>query len=830
MTRLVFLLLLTAWAGFSNAQSALRSPADFLPHPYGRQFTPHHLMVEYVQYMARESNRVEVISYGQTYEGRPLLLAFISSPANLARLENIRQNNLKAAGFLPGEPEGKPLAIVWLSFGIHGNETGAAESAMNVLHSLASNNPYLDDALIILDPCINPDGYNRYTNWYRQVAPIHADPLPFAREHREPWPGGRPNHYLFDLNRDWAWGAQAETRQRLVQYQRWMPHVHADFHEQFPNSNAYFAPAAEPFHPSVTHWQRDFQTDIGQNIANSFDREGWLYFTREWFDLFYPGYGDSYPTLAGAIGMTFEQAGHSVAGRAIELDNGDILTLQDRIDRHTASALATVETAAQNAPTLAAQFKAFYDRAKNRPPGPHQAFVIRHTNPADQLRAFTRFLDMHQIRYGKAGRKSAAQAYDYRSGLEMQASIHPEDLVISAFQPAGTLAQALLEPAPLLPDSLTYDITAWSLLYAYGFDALALENRLEPEAPWAPAPYPAPNWPNTAPYAYIASWTSLDDARFLAELLQEGFVVRQSLNPFRLQDAGYPQGTLLIIRSDNRHRADFQERIQQLAEARQRPLGIASTGRVDSGGDFGSASMRIVHAPRIALISGEPVRPQAFGAAWHFFEEVLGYPVSILDAASFQPARLKDFDTLILPGGDYSWDEGVRKKLAEWVREGGRVIAIGPALRWLQGMDGVSLVSKDIPTAPESKKEIEPKRYEDREREGLASQISGALFETQADSSHPLCFGLPMPYFSLKTSAQTWGYLEKGWNAVYLSNSPRYFGFAGAKALEKNNKSLVAGAESIGRGAAVYLVDDPLFRGFWSSGQLLFANAVFFGI
>lgn len=233
--------------------------------------------------------------------GRPLLMAFVSTPGNLAKLEALRRNNLRRAGILEGAPDpALDLAVVWLSFSVHGNEAAGSESSMAVLHALADSanertQPWLENTLIVIDPSVNPDGYSRYTHWHRQVSNRQANPDPATWEHLEPWPGGRTNHYLFDLNRDWVWQTQAESRQRMEVYNRWLPHIHVDVHEQGYNSPYYSAPAAHPYHPYITGWQRDFQVEIGRNNARYFDEEGWLYFTRQRFDLFYPSYGDTLP-------------------------------------------------------------------------------------------------------------------------------------------------------------------------------------------------------------------------------------------------------------------------------------------------------------------------------------------------------------------------------------------------------------------------------------------------------------------------------------------------------------------------------------------------------
>lgn len=301
--------------------SQVLSPDQFLGYKLGSRYTPHFKVVNYFKQVAEAvTNLVKLEQYGETNEGRPLLLAYIASAENAPRLESIRMNNLRMAGTTVDKmaASADAPAIIWLSYNVHGNETSSSEAAMLMIYELVNpanirTKQWLKNTVVIIDPCINPDGRDRYVNWFNGVVGKTANPQPFVREHHEPWPGGRSNHYYFDLNRDWAWQTQVETQQRIIKYNQWLPQIHVDFHEQSYNAPYYFAPAAEPFHEVITPWQREFQNIIGRNNAKYFDENGWLYFTKERFDLFYPSYGDTYPTYKGAIGMTYEQEG--IAGQ-----------------------------------------------------------------------------------------------------------------------------------------------------------------------------------------------------------------------------------------------------------------------------------------------------------------------------------------------------------------------------------------------------------------------------------------------------------------------------------------------------------------------------------
>src|SRR5690606_32120602 len=422
---------------------------------------------------------VKMQQYGETNEHRPLYLAYISVAENISNMENIRQNNLRLANLSldKAAPVENTPALVWLSYNVHGNETSSSEAALLTLYELVDpkntqTKEWMKNTLIIMDPCVNPDGRDRYVNWFNSVVGTRYNPIPDAREHREPWPGGRTNHYNFDLNRDWAWQTQVESQQRMKEYNRWMPQVHVDFHEQSINSPYYFAPAAEPYHEVITKWQRDFQVTIGKNNAKYFDQEGWLYFTRERFDLFYPSYGDTYPVYNGSIGMTYEQAGGGSAGLGIITADEDTLTLYDRAIHHFTTSISTIEISSQNAASLVKEFRKYFNDAVSGSIGEYKSYIIKNKpEDAERIKSLISLLDKNGIQYGTG--KGNGKGFDYQTGKEANFSIADGDLVIPASQPRAAMVKVLFEPDPKVADSATYDITAWALPYAYGVTAFA---------------------------------------------------------------------------------------------------------------------------------------------------------------------------------------------------------------------------------------------------------------------------------------------------------------------------------------------------------------------
>lgn len=825
----IFLLVITVT---SKAQTGVQSPSEFLGYELGSQWTPHHKMMDYFWHVADSSPMVEAKKYGDTNEGRKLMLVFVSTEENIEQLEEVRTNNLKRTGLVEGEPTSNSTAIVWLSYNVHGNETSSSEAAMKTIYELVrpenkETKSWLKNSVVIMDPMLNPDGRDRYVHWYKETVGeepnIHVD----AREHHEPWPGGRTNHYYFDLNRDWAWLTQKESQQRIAEYQKWMPHIHVDFHEQGYDEPYYFAPAAKPFHDAITEWQSQFQYSIGQNHAKYFNENGWLYFTREVFDLFYPSYGDTYPIFNGAIGMTYEQAGHSMAGLGILKAEGDTLTLKDRLTHHYTTGLSTIEISSQNADRIVSEFSEYYQTARNNPQGEYKTFVIKADNNPDKLQALFNLLGKHQIEYGKATRSRNLDGYNYRTGETERVRVAENDYLVSAYQPKSVMARIMFEPRPVLEDSLTYDITAWEQHYAYGIDGFALKERLDVE----PATAPEKQVDNSAvgnPYAYLARWQDLSDVGLLADLLKQDINIRFSREDFKIEDKEYEAGTLIITRSDNKNKEEFDSVVQELATKHNQQLNPVATGFVQSGSDFGSASVRYLKKPRIALLSGDGTDAYMVGEIWHYFDKQIDYPLTMLEMDYFNNVDLSKYDVLILPSGYYSdeLNDERLKEIKEWISSGGKLIALKGANKMLVGKDGFNLKwKKDSDQDSTSSEALDD--YGEQQREHISKNNAGSIYKIKMDPSHPLAFGYGDTYFSLKLDADAYAYLEEGWNVGIAEEDALMSGFVGYKAKEELKNTLTFGVQKMGKGSVVYMVDNPLFRAFWYNGKLLFGNAVF---
>ena len=818
------------------AVGQIKSPEEFLVTNYGEHFTPHHLLVDYARYLAEESDYMTIETYGYTNEKRPLVLAKFTTPANHAQIEDIRKSNMNITGLENHTDHNmNEKAILWMSFGVHGNEAAGPESAITVMYKLANpdaaTRAWLDNTVVLIDPTINPDGYSRYSHWVWRIAGKETHPTTSDREHMEPWPGGRTNHYHFDLNRDWAWQTQIESQQRFVKYNQWMPHIHADFHEMGHNSHYYFAPAAKPYHEYMTQWQRDFQIDIGKNHAKYFDKEGWIYFTRESFDLLYPSYGDTYPTFNGAIGMTYEKGGSGRAGRAIIMNNGDTLRLKDRIDHHVTTAMSTIEITSMNADRLVANFKKYYQDNINNPKGKFKAYVIK---ASEGSKALAELFKRNKIDFSYATESQNLNGYHYQSKKDISFQIDPKDIIIDVRQPKSTLLQVLLEPEPMLEDSVTYDITAWCIPFAYGVETYGLST--------VPTVNVADEYdemmdqgePNN-PYAYHFEWGSNDAHRIISALAKGGMRMRVADRTSSIQGDAIDRATVVIMKGDNNHIKDWNAKVTSILNSSSVNWGFLDSGFSDAGGDLGGRRFRLIENPKVLILAGEGTSSYSFGQVWHYFENHLHYPLSIVNKNEMGRVNMDDYDVLIMPDGFYRLNSSEMDELNAWIRGGGKLIAIGGALRNLSDKEGYALAryatesEKKAANKAAEEKALEERLvdYEGQERRRISQIVPGAIVQHKVDSTHPLGYGFDGDYYSLKTSSATYNLLKDAWNVVYVPESFDSYGFIGKELKDRLGGTVSFAVEEKGRGSVIYMVDNPLYRGFWHNGLHLFTNALF---
>jgi hypothetical protein len=809
------------------------SPQEVLGHALGERFTTYAQVREYARALAAASPSVEFRPYGASAGGRELFQVVVARPDNLARLAQILAANAELTRPETSAERARQIAasnpaVVYFSYGVHGNESSSSEAAIWTLWDLATDAPgvrgVLDSLVVVVDPVANPDGRDRYVGWFNSVVGARPNPNREAREHREPWPGGRFNHYHFDLNRDWSWGTQPETRARLATWWSWNPQVHVDFHEMFFNSTYFFFPAAEPINPiyprHVLEWGRRF----GEANAAAFDREGWPYFTGESFDLFYPGYGDSWPSLTGAIGMTYEQAGHGAAGLAIEQNSGDTLTLRARATHHRVAGQATLRTAAAGKTRLLADFA---EGQRSVGAGERDFLLVPGGDPS-RADALVAHLLRQGIQVERAPAPFGARATAY-PGFPARGQFPAGTYRVQARQPNGRLAITLLQTETELRAEYSYDVSAWSLPYAYGVQAFRVA--AGSGGGWTPVvspPEPAAGVsPPAAGLGYLVppgEATAAGMVRFLAA----GGRAQVLGRPATFGGVEWPAGSWYIPVRGN---TDARDRVATAGlGAQARPV---ASGMAERGIDLGSGNVARVELPRVALVSGEGVAATSFGAHWFYLEQELGLPVDVVHGTDLATLDLSVFDVIILPDASPRAVRGAEDPLRAWLQRGGRLVAVGGGAEVVAGWADVALRA-----APAGDEEG-PSRFlagrEERQRREWREEVPGTILPLRLDAAHPLAYGAglegrPTESFALHSGTTIF---EPSAGVETVAHFPaelsRISGVISPSSLQRLEQGAWLVTKRMGQGSVVLFAGDPLFRLFWRSTHPLYVNAVLLG-
>jgi hypothetical protein len=844
---------------------AVPTPRSVLGYEIGERFTPHHRIVAYLEAVAAASPRVSLQRIGETYQGRPLLLLAVTSEANHARLETIQKNALLLADprRLPEGAEVDELVrstpiVVWLSYGVHGNESSSSEAAMQTVYQLAagtdeSTRRLLEGAVVLVDPLLNPDGRDRYVHWFNSVVGRVPNPDPQAAEHDEPWPGGRFNHYLFDMNRDWAWLTQRETQARIAQYVQWMPQVHVDFHEMSYNSTYFFFPADAPINsnlpPKTLEWAKVF----GRGNAAAFDAFGWPYYTAESFDLYYPGYGDSWPSLHAAIGMTYEQAGNSSAGLVIRRDDGTLLALRDRVAHHFTAGVATVRTAVENREAL---LRDFHDARRNAiEEGEKEAlkeFLFVPGKDPVRAAALVDLLIRQGIEVSRAREAFVAEKVHGYLGDTWELEKFPQGTYcVSMRQPAKRLAKALLEPEAELTKIHFYDISAWSLPLAYGVKAYWTEvpttvaKEILAAAP--PVEGRVEGAQSGAVY-YLIPWETNSAPRALYELLDEGFLARVAAKTFELDGKEFGRGTIVVPAAGSP--PSLPERMERLAREHRIVVTASKTGLTDKGINLGSEHVQPLRLPKIAVAMGEGVSATSYGAIWFLLEQEYVIPFSPIPLRSIAESDLSRYNVLIFPDdwGGYgsTLTKEATQKIKDWIERGGTFVGVGGGAFWAakeeggltsattadehDDKEGDSPATGEAPAAPSeaparSKKPRERMKIEEQQAEARKRQVPGTILAVDLDPAHPLAFGYEEHIHVLKAGPRAFNLSKQGYN-VGTFVAGKVSGYISEENQEKLGKKAYLIEIPMGRGHVVLYADDPTFRRFWKGLTRLFLNSI----
>lgn len=800
------------------------------------------------QLAAAVPERVQLVPYATSLEGRPLVLLVVASEANLARLAALRStlDTLADPRRLPGAEAGRLLAdvpaVVWIAGSVHGDEASGGDAALALASYLATSQTpevaeILANCVVIVDPLQNPDGRDRFVTSLRQARGRAPDAEPASAEHQQPWPGGRFSHDLFDLNRDWLVLSHPETRGRVAAMLAWHPMVAVDLHEMGAEQGYFFPPPAAPHHPFLTGEHLGLWDTLGRRMAAAFDEKGWRYWTREVFDSFYPGYGETWPSLLGAVGMTFEQA--SARGPRTRLKDGSVLTHRDAVRHHLLAAFTTCTTVARERQRFVRAW--FEYRMEAVRSGGKRAMVL--ASAADPTRAaeLADLLVRHGIEVFRQG-DSYVAPLGQPAGFLLRTMLERHTPMDEAFE-----AEQVRREAKRLPDEI-YDVTAWSLPLLWGVDVTEV-------ADWSARSGAEPVTAGVLPQgkvvgegrvAFLVPWTGVASARVLAALLAQGWDVGVAAKPFRLAGRDFPRGTL-VVRSGER-RGELRAACEALAARFGVDVVGADSGYADSGIDLGSNSVLPLRPPRVAVLWDTPTSPTSAGHLRHALETTIGYPVTVLRASGLRRADLGHFDVIILPdarGGGYATmlGEGGVARLAQWVRDGGTLVAVGDAGRFL-AEEKVALLGTTVEKRTKTPPATTAEEGHETARFNLAAHVvpeeedpppvPGAILRVTLEGEHLLAAGFPAGAVNVLVDSRRVFLplkLDKGRNVgVYAGEEDLVqSGFvfdASRRMLARKGYLLV---QDHGKGRVIVFAEDPAVRALPRGSMLLLANAVFFG-
>ncbi|AWV96801.1 M14 family zinc carboxypeptidase [Arcticibacterium luteifluviistationis] len=779
-----------------NAQNAF-TPSEFLDYELGSRFTFQADIERYCDYLVNSNpHQFKKVNYGKTEEGRNLFVVIHATEENLKNLQSLRENHLNNIEIYNGEKKSEDILITWYSFNIHGDEASSSEASLKYLHYLASRNTSSSE-IIIVDPCLNPDGREHYVQWYSSVQHKNNHYNENTSERYKPWPQGRYNHYLSDLNRDWVWQVQKESKQRLALYNSWMPHVHADFHEMEPNKSYFFPPPAEPVHDAVMPYQKEILNSIGKDLEKGFEKKNWDYFTEKEFDLLYPSYGDTYSTFNGAIGLTLEQGGGDFAGLMYIQNNGDTLTLKKRIDKHFYTVKSLHETAFRNKTSIISNFQTFHTEAKESGNGIYKNFVIKNDVKAKTL-ALIQFLDNLGIAYQYAHESMPLDGYDFHSKKLESFTLEPKDLVISTYQPKGRLVRVLFEPNTAITDIKTYDISSWAVPYLHHTTSYGVADGFGIEK--ATTPTENKNESSTADYlAFSVRVNSASCFKFLSEALQMKALVT------------FDDGTFIINKNANK---DTFETLLQRARSLNLDIQNLEKGELKS---LKKKQLSYINSPKIAVIVGSSVYEEELGDLLFYLDKYISFPFSEISTDRFENFDLSNFDILIIPNGTYDKTKMDEDKLKRWLADGGKLVL-------MEG--GISISQKlDIGKLPLTN--TDEIKYSTDKNKPL-NLIQGAMFNTKIDSSSSLRYGLEGGLNFILTGIPTYALgNSKTYFPSIINSSDHLSGFVGKNAKTFLNNSFILGTHFFGNGIIHQFAINPLFRGIMEDGKILMGNAIF---
>ncbi len=780
------------------------TPKEYLGWQIGDWHISHDLLQGYLRVLASSSDRVYIEDYARSHEGRPLMGLVFTSPKNQKNIDQIKADQ---TDIMKGKADSDRPVVIYQGYSIHGNESSGANAAVLIAYYLAAGQSQeiedlLNEAVVIIDPCLNPDGFNRFASWANTHKSKVLNPDTNGREFKEAWPRGRTNHYWFDLNRDWLPLVHPESQGRIKMFHDWKPNILTDHHEMGSDNSFFFQPGIPTrTNPITPQKNQDLTSEIAKFHAAELDKIGSLYYSKESFDDFYYGKGSTYPDVNGCIGILFEQA--SSRGHLRQTKNG-IMSFPFTIRNQVATSISTQKAGY----ALRKELKSFQDEFYKTKAPSSEAYLIQENKDYTRLEKFVKLLSQHQIK-----------VYKKNKG----------EYVVPIDQPQHRLIGTIFETNTSFRDSLFYDVSTWTMPLAYNLNAIK-KNSLS----WKDSELVKESSNSNgsvlgkSDYGYVFRWDDYYSPKLLYTLQQNGLMTKVASKPFTMNYNNtaeeFTYGTIIIpIQNQNLTATEIYNLLTENLENNNIEIYPVSTGLSQSGVDIGSPSMQALAMPKVMLVVEGSVSSYDAGHAWHLFDQVYNIPITLVETSNVNSKTLADYNTVVLVNGA----NPNASALKTWVEKGGVLITCKSATQ--------NAINNNLAQAKfklkDQKQAKESKPYINASNDRGSQFVGGAIFETHLDLGHPLTYGYHQEKLAIfKRGVLTLDTPSNPYAApLTYPAHPLLSGYISKSNLKHMANSSSVVVSGLGSGKIISFVDNPNFRGFWLGTNKLFANAVFFG-
>lgn len=804
----------------STYNKNIPTPKSIFHFELGEMHTDHTQVANYMNTVADASDRISIETTGYTYENRPLQLLTISSPKNLANIDEIlkRHQDVADAGADNSDLSNLPI-VVYLGYSIHGNESSGTGAAIALAYYLAAaESPELektlDNTIILLDPCFNPDGLQRFSSWVNSSKSTNLVTDPNDREFNEMWPRGRFNHYWFDMNRDWLPVQLPESQARIRSFRKWLPNLLCDFHEMGTDATYFFQPG-EPSrtNPLTPELNQTLTKKIAGYHARALDKIGSSYFIEKNFDDFYYGKGSSYPDINGSIGILFEQA--SSRGHAQESANG-VLTFPFTIKNQFTTSLSSIQAAYEMRKELLEYQRDFYVKARNdSKKSTTKAYIFGDEKDATRVNELAKILNQHKIEMLKLKEDITINKKKFGKNLSY---------IIPVEQQNTKLINAIFDRETKFKDSLFYDISTWSFDLAFNLNFEGMNSLAQAGAKYEPVVKSA-LVTKKSNIGYLIEWTDYDSPKLLNQILSKNLRVKTTQQPFTSAGKTYSYGSLFLPVQNQEMDSDaIFEFLNKIIPDYAIEITAIDTGFTE-GINLGNPNFVTLTQPKVAMIVGQGVDASDAGEIWHLLDQKAAMPLTKINLDQLQNSDLNRYTTLILANGNYSgFSNKAIAKIEQWIQNGGTLIAYQDAIKWLNETKFIDLTFKTL------KNEAKNVSFEQADDYRGAKLISGAIFETKLDLSHPINFGMPrntLPIFR-NTSIVIEPNKSSFNNPIQYTKNPLVSGYISKENLELLKETVPFQVTRKGEGRIIIFTDNTNFRAFWLGTEKLLWNAIFF--